>query len=508
MRTEKDVHTPSATKNKVTKKMQLPHEVYNSVYNHATIIQAINDGRARDIHYEPKVRKGTAAFVIGSGGSLDDLLPLFKDWEGGIFCSTSHALTLIHHGCEPTHILGLDPFACYRQIKGVDWSKTRTKLVTQPGVWPTLIREWPNEMLLFRQFLGNHQTFYAAEQRTMYSDRRTIGGEDFEQSSMRASEFRPLIPTEFTAFACTPPAELFAADILGYKTIFLSGCDFGYVNGKGRHTRWKVEDDGSWTEHKSPWKLPPQEKIDEAITRDVEDWHDAANLFQAENGVWMSTQHAYYKKNLMTAIRLNNANVYSTDHGTMGELAYADGKEVIEYQGDPRRWGRQSKAGIAKRIEPYLASVGCYVINGPAGYTFVETENPRTDIPRFIIGLLRSYICDSCGNNGVSPDDTEHEGDNCKICAHGVMHRINKVNLKANMHRIDKLIGKKEPGKLLQRPGMEGPSITKYGSMIEKEYRVDDPNITARPDAAHESEYKNVGVAPRRRGEKKRRRGT
>jgi len=231
---EKDLHLPSSPRNESTLNTQTIHEVYNSGRNLHTILEAEKEGRAHDIGRVPKVRR-LPAFVLGSGPSVDEVMPLLKDWNGGIFCSPSHARTLVYYDAPPTHIVALDPFCSWNEMKGVDWSKYNTKLVVQPGVIPELLEKWPNEILLYRQYLGNHDTFYAREQNQMYCHRK-FANEDLRQRVNRVTEFAPIIPTEITVFACSPPMEMFAAEVLGYGNIFLSGCDFAFSYGKSRFT--------------------------------------------------------------------------------------------------------------------------------------------------------------------------------------------------------------------------------------------------------------------------------
>jgi hypothetical protein len=160
VRTEAKVRSDSTLYNKATQERQLIHEQVNTAYNHHTIVEAFKSGRARDIGDEPKAT-GIPAIIIGSGPSLDYSIQFMKEWKGGIFCSSSQACTLMYYGIEPTHIVALDPFSSHEEISSIDWSKTKTKLIVHPGVWPSMVDYWPNEMLMYIECLGKPDSFYA-----------------------------------------------------------------------------------------------------------------------------------------------------------------------------------------------------------------------------------------------------------------------------------------------------------------------------------------------------------
>jgi hypothetical protein len=46
---------------------------------------------------------GDPVLVLGSGPSLDDMLPYLKDWKGKIACSTSHLSLLEYMEIEPDY---------------------------------------------------------------------------------------------------------------------------------------------------------------------------------------------------------------------------------------------------------------------------------------------------------------------------------------------------------------------------------------------------------------------
>ncbi len=375
MNTESSIRSQSTGYNAITNERQLPHEIYNSAVSLPLIRQLIQAGRARDLNDEPKA-EGKPFFILGSGPSLDTAIPHLKDWHGGIICSPSHALTLMHYGIEPTHIMALDPFESWSEIKGIDWSKTKTKLVTHPGVWPDLIEKWPNDILLYRQNSGRPDSYYATTQKLMYADR---------EGDREKSVFIMLIRTEVTIFSCSPPLQLFVGDRLGYGICYIAGLDFGFHSGKDRFTSYTVVNEvhevqafgnspgisipPEWEEHKHPYVRPPKDdpKQQQPIT--------------CNNGSLTDTMLLYYKKNFISAWRLHGKAIYTTDRhdlGTITEIPYMSIDKVVLSQG--KKGGKRPEKWVHKQADRYLASIGCYVVQTAEekpGYNFIESQEPR-----------------------------------------------------------------------------------------------------------------------------------
>lgn len=452
---ESAIRSNSSAYNEGTRAKQLIHEEYNSVYNHPEIMRRGKDGTARDLDDEPKQPKGAGCFVIGSGGSLDRSMQLMKDWRGGIICTTSHALSFMRFGIEPTHILALDPFCAMKEIQGVDWSKTRTKLIAHPGVWPTLIKGWPNEILLYRQNIGDQNYFYANEQKHMYTTRK--GDRD-------SAEFTLMIRTEITLFACSPAAQMFAADRLGYENIFLAGCDFAFVDGKARFTDYTVKSGPQlvqsgnspnveipieWEAHEHPFsdereqlvtkqllaagsQAPGEERIEELPA-------DQAQLVNANSGV-LSNQHMlYYKKNIISAWRLSLQNVWTTDRGAINEMPFMSAAKVIATQGSKAK--PRKKAWIKKTTERYLATLDAWVtVDDNGGLSFIESMDPEKDIGAYLLKMSRKYHCGNCNLQAESDDPNDHTGDECPRCktAPGLV-KTNAIDIDGNMQRLREL---------------------------------------------------------------------
>lgn len=417
---ESSIRSNSSHYNMATSRKQLVHEEVNTAYNHHIIVKACEEGRARDIADEPALTKPKNALIIGSGASLDEALPLMNKWTGGIFCTTSHALTLMRYGIEPTHIVALDPFCTWEEIEGIDWSKTKTKLITHPGVWPSLIEKWPNEMLLYIENIGRPDSFYATVQKRQYSHRIF-----HEPGNIRDCEFRYYIKTEVAIFACSPAIQLFFANKLGYTNSFLVGVDLGFINGKKRFTEYTVKKiiDGNieWEEHKHPFT--PDEKT-----------------IYSKNGIPTEEIHLYYKKNIISAWRLAKCNLYTTDKGIITEIPYVDFKKVIKHGGF--RVPNQKESFIADRAEKYLASVGAYVIYTDKGLSFVEAPEGLPLLKEYMKNVDSLYFCPVCKNHMNFHDDKTHIDEKCPACnIEGTkIQKVYNINIPANIKRLEKLV--------------------------------------------------------------------
>ncbi len=461
---EHTLRTQSEKYNAATQQNQGVHEEYNSVKNYAVLTQALKDGRARDISDEPK-KNGEPCFIISSGPSLDKSIEYLKDWKGGIICTTSHALTLMHFGIEPTHILILDPFSEWKEIKGVDWSRTRTKLIAHPGAWPNIIAKWPNEILLYRQNLARRDTYYATYQARMYTERTPKEGsklpDDFEDGdAFRDAQFEYLVRTEITSFACSPPAQMFMAEHLGYGRIFLAGCDYAYPDGKSRcnHYTVKVPARVVQSGNAGVIEIPPVwEKHEHPLDPE-------ANYLTTANGLPTEEIHLYYKKNHLSSLRLSLQDVYTTDHGALTEIPYADIEKVVRTQG--KGFERVPHKKIIDLTEKYLAKVGAFIVDCGPGLSFLECEHPLDwqdekgqmvvgDLQRYMQGLRNKYECKACGAIGTAPetDTKDYEGENCQHCKTGKMKHKNKPDIEANLKRVKKLLGYVESAKAIVQHG-------------------------------------------------------
>lgn len=260
--TEHELRTRSDQYNAVTAVTMGYQEIRNSAENWAGIMRAFEDGRAKDLNAEPK-KELAPVILTGSGPSFDLAVEKLKDWKGAIVCHYSQALTLMYHGIVPDYIVCLDAICNWEGLKGVDWKATKTKIVLHPGMWPSMVANWPNGMLFYRQNLGKPDSFGVNEQKIMFCQRNGT----LQDALDSKISFQPLIQTELTMFACTPPAQLFVAQVLQYGAVYLVGMDFAYTYGKLRFTNYTAEEENieignapptiisKWVKHEYPYEI-------------------------------------------------------------------------------------------------------------------------------------------------------------------------------------------------------------------------------------------------------------
>jgi hypothetical protein len=428
---EFNLNQHASTFNDGTKVKQLIHEEYNTGRNIGRLLELIESGGARDISFEKKV-DNTPFFLVSSGPSFDKNIHHLRDWHGGIFCSTSHALTLMYHGIEPTHIIALDPFCEWKELEGVDWSKTRTKLCLQPGVWPDLVENWPNDILLFRQDSAQANSFYATTQLHMFTKRT---------GTRQEWTFDVLIPTSVTLFACSPPAQLFIAAKLGYGICFLIGADFAYFDGKIRFTTYTVKKPAGIVQagNAPPVEVPAEweEHVDPLVEL-PENVRDQDKLCMSENGMLTSQVNIFYKKNFISAWRLSRKMIYTTDHGAITEAPYMFIGKVIRTQGDvpvrTERW-------ILNTTERYLARHNAFVVETEkGGHQFIETQNPEVDVPQFLTKMRQQCICPTCGLQAVNETDKEPDSETCPRCEQAQFERKHDIDVVKNLTRLHTLL--------------------------------------------------------------------
>ena len=85
-------------------------------------------------------------------------------------------------------------------------------------------------------------------------------------------------------------------------------------------------------------------------------------------------------------------------------------------------------------------SIGCFVVVGPNGYAFVESEQPLIELEDYCRAMRRNYACNNCGWQVHFKDNDSHAGDRCKKCDQGTYQIVSDIDIDANMARIKKLV--------------------------------------------------------------------
>ncbi len=201
-------------------------EVQNAFKNYDLIDRLRKEKKIipmQDVYHTKKGR----AVILGSGSSLDDMMPLLKKWKGAIFCSSSQIATLIYHGIDPDYMVHIEPrtdIECrvtpeLNVPKNKRWGKTI--LVGHPSMAHDYLRQWSpeakNPSIIFRLFVVTMDWY---TQILYYA--------------------YPWIQSIVIPFMTVVPAAISIACAMGYDPIYLAGVDHGgdrfvkyyYKNGK------------------------------------------------------------------------------------------------------------------------------------------------------------------------------------------------------------------------------------------------------------------------------------
>ena len=346
--------------NRLTSAQHFTNEMRFSYYNHAVLMEALATGRAVDLADLPKQPR-KSALIIGSGPTLDEALPLLKDWEGEIVCSTSHAPTLIYHGREPEHIMALDPNSHPGEFAADRWDGRNCTLHVHPGVNPDLIKWWKGKFCLFRK-LQPQTPYYANEQAIGYS---TLGPKE-RGFLWDGSKGELLVKGQIPMLACAPAAQISIAKHIGYAQQVLVGCDFSFAKDKGRFSAWNY-DGSKWIETPSmSWETQLSES-DTVVETEF-------------NGLKSSAMQIFYSHQVVIAWRITEANIVNASTtGLLRVFPIVPIDEVI-------RSGNKGVKGftlpqIRNAAEKYLARQNVYFVCIGKGIMPHEFKDPLHDIP-------------------------------------------------------------------------------------------------------------------------------
>jgi len=392
---ERDYKAQSAKFNVLTRQRHLLNEIIQSFKNYEAIDRAFKDGKGVDLGNLPK-HKGVPILILGSGPSFDLAAPFLKNWKGAIMASTSQAVTCIYHGHPPEYIMALDPDCKSDELKPTPkpWNEYNTILLHHPGVSNNLVGWWPGKRGFFRK-LEPQTPFFGNAQKIGYADiRREID----PRGRLTLMEVTPRIRTEIVMLGCALNAQIFAATQMEYSPLFMVGTDFGFPENRGRFTEWSYKEkkklvgyhtaeeeniDGDWSSY-----FPP---LIEARSNDM----------VADNGCPSDSLQLYYKKNFISAWRLDKANIINCSKGAVSEPPYAPIDKVIECQGDLSKMADivkpYTEREIIEKAEGYLAQHNTFIVRFKAekdklaGIQFVEFGD-IDEIPKYMKEIARQGV--------------------------------------------------------------------------------------------------------------------
>ncbi len=365
VRTDEVVRAKAEEFNKKTDEHHYINEVHFSFHNHREIMDALETGHAVDLAKLPKHPR-TSVLIIGSGPTLDEALPLLKDWKGHIICSTSQASTLIAWGREPEHIVALDPNSNPGELTADTWEGRKSILHLHPGVMPELVRWWKGPLALFRK-LQPQQPFYAGEQAMGYSSLGPL------RDGLYFGNEAPLsITAQVPMLGCAIPAQICVAKHLNYAQIVLVGADFSFPDDKPRFTS-RAWEDGKWVEHKP---IPMEEYLSRAGA-------SPDPVMETELDVKSTGMQIFYAHQTVIAWRLVEKNIINSSHkGLLRMFPYQPIEEII-------RAGNKGVKGFTlpqriKASEEHLARQNIYFFYVGKGIMPHEFKDPLHDVPKML----------------------------------------------------------------------------------------------------------------------------
>ena len=329
-------------------------------------------------------KKGKSVMIIGSGPSLNKVLPRLKEWKGDIMCNSSQAPTIRYHGAHPTYIDIVDPRVLFSELNApFDYKKT--SLIVNPGLHPRCFDRWAGKRYYYRIFEPTYDFYSKVIKRT----------------------YGAMIPTYSYPFGSSLSCMLGHAKIMGYDTIFMVGCDLGFPNNEGRFAGWTRKRRVSWVSQKEVrdartgqivrpekrsgigWKWvcnPTTAPVFSDVPDDVP--------FLAENGVVTAPIHAIYRTQLMRVVAVDAPPVVNASEGIILDrhMAKVDPLYPIEHQDDenafvglPFHWGKQRLVA-----EQFLAKHNLFLIPiyDPETVTFGHRFIGMTDWRKELSGMI------------------------------------------------------------------------------------------------------------------------
>lgn len=153
------------------------------------------------------IPRGTGPIlIVGSGSSLNDLMPTIKDWKPPIMCSTSQGSTLVYYGRAPEYMICLDPrTAPADELAASDWGNTA--MLGHVSIPTLYIMSWLRRT-----------------KNPLYLGR--IMEPSYDWYSHHLAQAYPWIRHVILPMIDTLAGAIGFATWLGYKPIYLAGCDY------------------------------------------------------------------------------------------------------------------------------------------------------------------------------------------------------------------------------------------------------------------------------------------
>jgi len=289
-----------------------------------------------------------SVLLIGSGPSLNDWEPYFKEWKGDIICSSSHLAYFEALGIKPTYcfIIDADPAMSYL----VSEAKTKDiTLITHPNMDPVVLAAWKGPKIYFRMFDPGDE-FFKMVMPMMYS----------EFADFKAKKMYPGVKSYVLNSGNVTNCEIAMANFWQYKYIFLAGVDLGFPEGEieNQYRFIGYERKGKKFVREQPTPIPTQR-----VT------------LKGANGVLTDTVSCFYKYSTMILWGMDNANIYSCSRGILTELPYVSPEDAVKWQGEvPDSYVVPNKKKY-KLAQQYLQYRGIFIMKSEPKITKMKCKD-------------------------------------------------------------------------------------------------------------------------------------
>jgi hypothetical protein len=315
-----------------------------------------------DMRNLPRIN-GEPVIIMGSGPSLDDVLPLLKDWKGKICCSTSHLPILGYMGIEPDYcfLIDADPTMEFL-VKDYAKRNAKTIMICHPQLPREIIAAWPEDKVFFFRMYDPGDKFSQDYMPLIY-------GWMNQETNWHIGSY--ILNSGNVVNAMVP-----AMQALGAGTIFLCGYDLGYPD---------LPDKPGIPRHRSSYFGKVPLTLETLREGEEELLHPAPEMptqqerpivyERSNNGILCDELCFFYKYSFIILYGLGNVPVLSCSRGIVSEVPYVSPKEVVDKQGKGFEALIRKPEESYKIAQEYLKERGIYILKSDF---HVETVNILT----------------------------------------------------------------------------------------------------------------------------------
>ena len=370
--------------NKSARTKLRPWESKFAAMNFYTVVEELKAGWASDMANLPSVPEGIPAILIGSGPTSDSIIPLLKDWKGGVFTSTSQASTCMYHKSCKIHIVAYDIQTDVQELSQVDtWKGREAHLLLHPCMKPEFLKYWKGEKSYYLPFMPNCplREYVLPEMYDFIRSRALMSGS-------------------------TGGMQLVIARLLGYNPIFMAGLDFGFPFGRDRYTSWYFDHE------KNAWCSIEGGKVN----------REDPEYIEGDNGCPSIKLNVFYKTQFIKMARLNMKDkenpqlLVATPGGLLSSIlpnVDVPPAKFIEQQGKGFDHLYRTQEEMVHAYDKYLFQHKCVCIPipdnnipGGMGVLPLDTDDWRKETPLFIERQVKTSKTFE-EEKGIKPEDID-----------------------------------------------------------------------------------------------------